>query len=50
MFSTLVLVVISVLVSVIQRSPYQFLDPLFALCIVHLPALFSLLVLTQLKD
>jgi hypothetical protein len=40
----LVLVVVSIVIGLIQRSSYQFLDPVFEVSIFHLPTIVSIVI------
>jgi len=40
----IVLVIVSVVIGLIQRSSYQFLDPKFEVSVFHLPTLTSIVI------
>ncbi len=39
--TAIIMGLISVVLFVVQRSPYMFLDPIFELCIFHVPAIVA---------
>lgn len=47
--TVIILGIISIVMFVIQRSNYMFLDVFFELCIFHIPAIISVGVYTYLK-
>ena len=42
--TVIVLSIISLIVGVLQRTTYQFLKPIFELCIFHLSTIMSILI------
>jgi len=40
----LILVFVSIVIGLIQRSSYQFLDPIFEVSIFHLPTVVSIVI------
>ncbi|MFC1802418.1 hypothetical protein ACFL0D_00460 [Thermoproteota archaeon] len=42
--TTTVLVILSIIIGVIQRTPYQFLDEVFEVFIFHIPPLISFVI------
>ena len=45
--STSVLVLLSIVIGLVQRTQYQFLDPLFEICVFHIPAVMSLVIYSK---
>ncbi|MCJ7731105.1 hypothetical protein MUP51_02205, partial [Candidatus Bathyarchaeota archaeon] len=42
--TSFILVLLSIIIGVIQRSQYQFLDEIFEIFIFHIPAVISLII------
>jgi len=40
----IVLILVSIIIGIIQRSRYQFLDPKFEVSVFHLPTIISLVI------
>ena len=45
--ATQVLVVVAVVVGILQRTQYRFLDVLFEVCVFHVPAITSLVIYSK---
>ncbi len=45
--TTQVLAVTAVIVGIIQRTQYRFLDVLFEVCVFHVPAITSLIIYSK---
>ena len=48
--TAIVLTAISLVVGLIQRTGYMFLDPKFELCIFHIPTVLSLIIYSRLPE
>ena len=48
--TVMVLIAISLVIGLIQRTDYMFLDPKFEVCIFHLPTILSLLIYSKLPE
>ena len=46
----MVLMAISLVIGLIQRTGYMFLDPKFEVCIFHLPTILSLIIYSKLPE
>ena len=44
------LIVISLVIGLIQRTSFMFLDPKFEVCVFHLPTVFSIIIYSQLPE
>ncbi len=45
--STTILVIISLIIGLVQRTQYQFLDVLFEVCVFHIPTIMSLVIYSK---
>ena len=50
MTTVMVLIAISLVIGLIQRTDYMFLDPKFEVCIFHLPTILSLIIYSKLPE
>ena len=48
--TVMVLIAISLVIGLIQRTDYMFLDPKFEVCIFHLPTILSLIIYSKLPE
>jgi hypothetical protein len=48
--TVIVLTAISIIVGLIQRTRYMFLDPKFELCVFHIPTVLSLIIYSRLPE
>ena len=48
--TAIVLMAISLVIGLIQRTGYMFLDPKFELCIFHVPTVLSLIIYSRLPE
>ncbi|MBN2335303.1 hypothetical protein JXL21_07050 [Candidatus Bathyarchaeota archaeon] len=48
--TVIVLVVISLIIGLIQRTGLQFLDPKFELAVFHIPTIFSMIIYSQIRE
>ena len=46
----MVLMAISLVIGLIQRTSYMFLDPKFEVCVFHFPTLLSLIIYSRLPE
>jgi len=45
-----ILVVFSLVFGLIQRTQYQILQPIFEICVVHIPTVFALIIYFNIKN
>lgn len=45
-----VLIAISLVIGIIQRTGFMFLDPKFEVCIFHLPTIVSIIIYSRLPE
>jgi len=48
--TVMVLIAISLVIGIIQRTGFMFLDPKFEVCIFHLPTVVSLIIYSRLPE
>ena len=48
--TVMVMMAISLVIGLIQRTGYMFLDPKFEVCIFHLPTILSLIIYSKLPE
>jgi hypothetical protein len=48
--TVMVLTAISLIVGIIQRTYYMFLDPKFEVCVFHIPTILSLIIYSRLLE
>lgn len=48
--TVMVLMAISLVIGLIQRTSYMFLDPKFEVCVFHFPTLLSLIIYSRLPE
>jgi hypothetical protein len=46
----MVLMAISLVIGLIQRTGYMFLDPKFEVCLFHVPTILSLIIYSKLPE
>ena len=46
--TVMVLMAISLIIGLIQRTSYRFLDPKFEVCVFHVPTILSLIIYSRL--
>ena len=46
--TAIVMTLISIIIGVIQRTNYMFLDPKFEICVFHVPTVISLIIYSSL--
>jgi hypothetical protein len=46
--TAIVLTLFSIIIGIIQRSSYMFLDPKFEVCVFHIPTAISLIIYSSL--
>ena len=47
--TVIVLGAVSLIIGIIQRTGYRFLDPKFELCVFHIPSILSLVIYSRMK-
>ena len=48
--TVMVLIAISLVIGIIQRTGFMFLDPKFEVCIFHLPTVVSIIIYSRLPE
>jgi uncharacterized membrane protein len=48
--TVMVLMAISLVIGIIQRTSYMFLDPKFEVCIFHVPTILSIIIYSRLPE
>jgi uncharacterized membrane protein len=48
--TVMVLIAISLVIGIIQRTSYMFLDPKFEVCIFHVPTILSIIIYSRLPE
>ncbi len=48
--TVMVLIAISLVIGLIQRTGYMFLDPKFEVCVFHIPTILSIIIYSRLPE